>query len=330
MIESLQVAGDPRTVAGDAPARALAPLYANALRADSREDGEDALRQAYEIGREGIARGVGLLELATMHHEALAKVLKRISKSPRIEQEVRRAARFFAESLSPYEMAQRGFSDAVCALRRLNETMEGEIQRMAHAVHDEAGQLLDAARLAMSGVARDASPSLQERMRELGAILDRVEVELRRLSHELRPIILDDLGLAPALQLLAEGISRRSGVAVQVETCLEGRPRSNVETALYRIVQEALTNVARHSRAKNVRVQLAHDAAGALHCTIRDDGVGFDVLTVLSGKERGGKERGGLGLIGMRERLNAVGGTLHIRSEPGWGTEIRIEMPVER
>jgi signal transduction histidine kinase len=325
MSESFRLAGSMQIAAADASTHALAPVYTDALRLGSDEDGEGALRQAYEIGRQGIARGVGLLELATMHHEALAKVLKRISKSPQIELEVRRAGRFFAESLSPYEMTHRGFSDAVCALRRLNETMEGEIQRIAHAVHDEAGQLLDAARLAMSGAGRDASPSLQGRLREVGAILDQVEVELRRLSHELRPIVLDDLGLAPALQLLAEGISRRSGVAVQVETYLEGRPRSTVETALYRIVQEALTNVVRHSRAKNVKIRLGHDSEGALHCTIRDDGVGFDALIALSGKDRSG-----LGLIGMRERLNAVGGTLEIRSEPGSGTEIQIDMPVEQ
>ena len=325
MSENVRAAGHAEIDAQHTSVRALAPIYVDALQPTSDDDGERALRKAYEIGRQGIACGVGLPEFATMHHEALAKVLKRISKSPRIEEEVRRAAKFFAESLSPYEMAQRGFSDAVCALRRMNETMEGEIQRMAHAVHDEAGQLLVAARLAMSGVVSDASPSVQERLRELGDILDRVEVELRRLSHELRPTVLDDLGLAPALQLLAEGISRRSGVAVQVETCLEGRPRSNVETAVYRIVQEALTNVVRHARAKNVRIQLGHDNEGALHCTIRDDGVGFDALTGPSPKEPGG-----LGLIGMRERLNVVGGTLRIRSEPGWGTEIRIDMPVER
>jgi signal transduction histidine kinase len=286
---------------------------------------EDALQRAYEIGRQGIARGIGLLELATIHHEVLARTLKRISKSTRVEEEVRRAARFFIESLSPYEMAHRGFTEAVCALRSLNETMEREIKRIAHSVHDEAGQLLDAARLAMSRVANDASPALQLRLRELGEILDKAETELRRLSHELRPIILDDLGLVPALQVLAEGVSRRSGVVVEIDTCLKGRASPNVETALYRIAQEALTNVVRHARARNVRVQVARDAKGSLHCGIRDDGVGFDVVTLLSRKERGG-----LGLIGMRERLNAIGGTLQIRSEPGWGTELRIEVPSEK
>jgi signal transduction histidine kinase len=325
MSEALMSDGLSTTAGGVPAVHDLAPLYADALDRAPQGDDECVLQRAYEIGRQGIARGIGLLELAAIHHEVLARTLKRISKSSRVEEEVRRAGRFFVESLSPYEMANRGFGEAVRALRRLNETMEGEIKRIAHSVHDEAGQLLDAARLAISGVGRDASPFLKEQLREVGAILDKAESELRRLSHELRPIILDDLGLVPALQVLADGVSRRSGVAVQVDTCLEGRPSANVETALYRIVQEALTNVVRHSRAKNVRIQLGRDAAGALHCGIHDDGVGFDVVTLLARKERGG-----LGLIGIRERLNAVGGTLQIRSETGWGTELRIEIPAEK
>jgi signal transduction histidine kinase len=203
--------------------------------------------------------------------------------------------------------------------------MEREIQRIAHSVHDEAGQLFDAARLAIAAAGREASASVQARLRELGEILDKAEAELRRLSHELRPIILDDLGLVPALQVLAEGMSRRSGVVVQIDTCVKGRALAAVETALYRIIQEALTNVVRHAQASNVRIQLTRDTKGSLHCAIRDDGVGFDVVTLLSRKARGG-----LGLIGIRERLNAVGGTLQIRSETGWGTELRIEIPAEK
>jgi signal transduction histidine kinase len=325
MGEVLTSASLPTSSGGLPAARELEPLYANAMAAIAADRDEQALQRAYEIGRQGIARGVGLLELASMHHQVLAQALKRISRSPRIEEEVLRAGRFFVEMLSPYEMAHRGFGEAVLALRRLNETMEREIQRIAHSVHDEAGQLLDAARLAMSEVARDASPSLRGRMQELGEILDKTETELRRLSHELRPIILDDLGLVPALQVLADGTSRRSGVAIEVVTCLQGRPPPKVETALYRIVQEALTNVVRHAHATNVRIQLARDTKGSLHCGIRDDGAGFDAVTLLSRKERGG-----LGLIGIRERLNAVGGTLQISSEMGWGTELRIEIPRER
>jgi signal transduction histidine kinase len=313
----LPTAGKDQLTAGD-----LVSFYTDALAANPGDVGEGALQRAYEIGRRGIAHGIGLLEIAALHHQALAKVVTDVSRSPRIQQQIRRAGQFLAECLSPYEMAQRGFNEAICALRRLNETMEGEIQRIAHAVHDEAGQLLDAARLAMSAVDRDANPVLRQRLHEIAGMLDQAEMELRRLSHELRPMILDDLGLVPALQVVAEGMARRNGLSMQVETCLEGRPPPNVETALYRIVQEALTNVIRHAHARNVKITLVRDAKGTLRCAIRDDGVGFDVVTVLSRKQRGG-----LGLIGIRERLNAVGGTLQIHSELHWGTELRIEIP---
>ena len=307
------------------PAGHLASLYAHALRPNLTVQRESALRKAYEIGRKGIAQGVGLLEMATMHHEVLAETLLRISKSPRIAREVQRAGEFFAETLSPYEMARRGFRDAVSALRQLNETMECEIQRIARSVHDQAGQLLDAARLAMSGLSGEIDPSLRERLREIGWILNQAEEQLRRLSHELRPTILDDLGLVPALQLLAESVSRRTGVLVQVENCLDRRLAGKIETALYRIVQEALTNVHRHAQARNVRIRLTRGAKRSVRCVVRDDGKGFDVASVCSRPEHSG-----LGLIGIRERLNAVGGTLQIQSAPGRGTELRVEIPVEK
>jgi signal transduction histidine kinase len=219
-------------------------------------------------------------------------------------------------------MAHRGYRDATSALRKMNETMEREIQRIAHSVHDEAGQLLDAARLAISAVDDDLPPRLRERLREVGCMLDRAETELRRLSHELRPTILDDLGLVPALQLLAEGISRRGGLGIRIENSLARRLPAKLETALYRVVQEALTNVARHSQARNATIQLIR-RKGSLRCSVRDDGSGFDVSTL------GQRARGGLGLVGMRERLNAVGGKLQVRSQPGRGTELIADVPVE-
>ena len=260
-----------------------------------------------------------------MHQAALSHILQRISRPSSLRQDLGRAQEFFGESLSPYEMAHRGFRDAISALHRVNETLEQEIQRIAHAVHDEAGQLLVAARLAMSGVVRDVSPPLQGRLEEVGTILDQVEQQLRGLSYgSLRPTILDDLGLVPALQFLADGISRRAELSIRVHSSLHGRSAPNIETALYRIVQEALTNTAKHARAKNVEIHLTN-VAQALHCLVQDDGVGFDAPHVLSGKHRTG-----LGLVGIRERLAAVGGTLQVDSTVGRGTELLVRIPVEQ
>jgi signal transduction histidine kinase len=308
------------TATGVRARRDLAALYADALRANLAETSEGALRRAYEIGRHGFAHGLGILELAAMHHEALARISTRNPGSAALPEQIVRAGEFFAESLSPYEMAHRGFREATSALRKLNETMEREIQRIAHSVHDEAGQLLDAARLAISAVGDDLPPLLRERLREVGCMLDRAETELRRLSHELRPTVLDDLGLVPALQLLAEGISRRAGLGIRIENSVTRRPPANVETALYRVVQEALTNAVRHSHARSATIQLASRGKGNLRCSIRDDGSGFDLSMA---------QRGGLGLIGMRERINAVGGRLQLRSQPGRGTELIADVPVE-
>jgi signal transduction histidine kinase len=303
--------------------RDLERLYAKSLEGYLGGHGEEALRNAYEIGRTAIGRGLSVLDVAAMHHDALAGLLPRTIAPASLKQNLERANEFFAESVSPYEMARRGFQDAVSALRRVNETLEQEIQRMAHVVHDEAGQLLVAARLAMSGLAHDLGPSVESRVHEVAAILDQAEEQLRGLSHELRPRILDDLGLVPALRFLADRVSKRSELSIRVESSPEARYASNVETALYRIVQEALTNVAKHGQARHVRVQITHTRKN-LHCVVADDGVGFDVPAVLS---RAGHD--GLGLVGIRERLSAVGGTLGIESKPGHGTSLQIKIPME-
>ena len=298
--------------------------YAKGLEEYLSGGGESALRSAYEIGRTALGDGIGVLDIAAIHHDALASVLQRMSGSAALEQDFDRAKEFFSESLSPYEMTHRGFREAILALRQLNETLENEIKRIAHTVHDEAGQLLVAARLAMSGLAQEVSPSLRERLQEVSTILDQMENHLRRLSHELRPTMLDDLGLLPALQFLVDGISKRSELTIGIQSSLKVRYAPKIETALYRIVQEALTNVTKHARARNVKIRLTCVVKN-LHCRIRDDGVGFDVSTVLSQREQKG-----LGLVGIRERVNAVGGTLQIDSEPGRGTELLVRIPVEK
>jgi signal transduction histidine kinase len=302
----------------------LEQAYASALEEYLSMGGEDALRSAYEIGRTALADGRGVHDMAAIHHAAVARALQGMNPSASLTHDLDRAQEFFAESLSPYEITHRGFRDATSALHRLNETLEQEIQRIAHAVHDEAGQLLFAARLAMSNMAHDVDPSLQERLQEIGTILDQVEKQLRRLSHELRPTILDDLGLMPALEFLAGSVSMRTGLSIRIHSSLRDRYGQKIETVVYRVVQEALTNVTKHAHAKNVEIHLTK-VAKRLHCMVRDDGVGFDFPSMVSGAVREG-----LGLIGIRERLNAVGGTLQINSVVGRGTDLLIKIPVEK
>lgn len=301
----------------------LEDAYVRTLEQYLSGQGEKALGSAYEIGRSALTDGLGVLEMAAMHHVALTKILH-CAHTAAIEDRLDRAKEIFDESLSPYEMANRGFRDAIAALQRLNEVLEQEIQRIAHTVHDDTGQLLVAARLAISGVAHDLPPALQERLQEVNSFLDQVDNQLRNLSHELRPTILDDLGLVAALQFLADRISGKSYLLVKLQASSTGRYAPGIETAVYRIVQEALTNIVRHAQAKTVRIKLFENA-GNLCCRINDDGRGFDVPAVLVAHGHRG-----LGLLGIRERLHAIGGSLQINSTPGKGTELLVKIPTEK
>jgi PAS domain S-box-containing protein len=209
------------------------------------------------------------------------------------------------------------------ALRHLNEALEEEVKRIAHALHDEAGQLLASVHIGLADVARDLPAPAAKRLEDMRGLLDKIEEQLRHLSHELRPTILDDLGLGPALEFLADGVSKRTGLSIAVEGSPGKRLPAPTETALYRIVQEALTNVTKHAQATRVYIKFMRNRR-FLRGVIRDDGVGFDVPTVLT--RRGSR---GLGLTGIRERLHAVGGTLDIIATPRGGTQLILTVPVE-
>jgi PAS domain S-box-containing protein len=209
------------------------------------------------------------------------------------------------------------------ALRRLNVQLEREAERIAHVLHDEAGQFLTSAHITLADVARDLPDAAQRRLRAVREHLDRIEEHLRRLSHELRPRILDDLGLAAALEFLADGVMKRAGIVVTTEVDLPERLPLVVETTLYRFIQEALTNAAKYARPTRVSVLVAREAR-RIRCAVRDDGTGFDVAEVLA--RRGNPS---LGLIGTRDRVEALGGILNVASTPGKGTELLALIPVE-
>jgi signal transduction histidine kinase len=297
--------------------------YRSAIAEYAQRGGEAALGRAYELGRRAITDKMSLMEIASLHHQALHAMLADAQGAANQQELLAAAADFVAETLSPYEMAHRGVQDAIAALRQLNETLEEEIKRIAYAVHDEAGQLLVAVHLALADVARELPERQKEQVERIGELLNQVEKQLRRYSHELRPTVLDDLGWIPAIRFLAEGVSKRANLTIQIKTTIAGRLPGPSEIALYRIVQEALTNTAKHSKARRVWIRIGRENR-IFCCSIEDDGVGFDVRAVESDCRRRG-----LGLIGMRERLNALGGTLSINSEPGRGTRILIRLPTE-
>lgn len=265
---------------------------------------------AYHLGLWARADGLGVLEVGAVHTAALQGLLRERKPSPIAAALVRRAGNFLVQCLLPFDESSR-------AWRRLNQALENEAKRVAGALHDEQAQLLASAHFAFAGLAADLPPRLQGRIDELRALLHRIESDLRRLSHELRPPVLDSLGLKPALQFLAENVARRARIQIAVDGKDPGRLPPDVEITLYRIVQEALNNVARHARASRASVEL-HAARKRVSCTVRDDGIGFAADRAPAN---------GLGLIMMRERLSALDGTLKLSSRPRRGTTLRAEIP---
>jgi signal transduction histidine kinase len=305
------------------PQEQLAGEYRQGLRDFLSSGGENVLGRAYELGRSALSESTSILELVSLHHVALQDILQDSQGTGGGTRKVLSAEAFLAEVLSPYEMTHRGFREAVSSLRCLNETLEFEIKRIAHVLHDEAGQLLVAVHLALAELDQELPESLRGRVGRVKEMLDQIDLQLRRLSHELRPTILDDLGLIPAIEFLAGGASKRANQTIIVHASLKERLPARIETALYRIVQEALTNAAKHSSARNVHIRLDR-FNGRVRCTIRDDGTGFDTAVVLARNANGC-----LGLLGMRERLSALGGTLNIQSSPSQGTSLLIKLPLE-
>ncbi|HKQ98945.1 MAG TPA: ATP-binding protein [Candidatus Polarisedimenticolia bacterium] len=306
-----------------APTRTLKSLYLAALRDHLAGAGEAPLSRAYDLGRRALGEGIGVLGLTALHAEAVGTILRERRPAVSRARLVSGSGAFLAESLSPFEMTHRGYEEAVEALRRMNQRLEDEARRIAHALHDDAGQLLVTVHLALESATAELPGPLSARFDHVRRLLGEVEQHLRRMSHELRPTILDDLGLIPALEFLARGLEARSGVAVRVSGPARPRLAPAVETALYRVVQEALHNALRHARPDAIDVRLERVAA-TMRLTVRDDGRGFDPAAAR--RRRGAR---GLGLIAMRERLDEVGGRLAIDSKAGRGTEIRISIPWE-
>ncbi len=205
-------------------------------------------------------------------------------------------------------------------LRRAVLAQEIERRRLARELHDETGQALTSILLGLSGV--EHADTLEE-AREAAAGLRELVVStlqgVRRLAVELRPTALDDFGLVPALKRLGRSIREGSGLDVQVEARLgDERLPDEVETAVYRIVQEALTNAIKHAAAGHVSVVLTRKH-GRLSIVIEDDGRGFDPTEAAGG---------GLGLLGMQERVALIDGSLHVQSAPGAGTTLLLDLPL--
>jgi PAS domain S-box-containing protein len=206
--------------------------------------------------------------------------------------------------------------------RRVVQTQEDERGRLARELHDEIGQTLTAVTLGVDAIGRiNTDPRVVALLEDMHTAIDEAVERVRELSLGLRPLMLDHLGLASTLRWFLDGQTQKGNLRPHFTLpCGSRRFDRDVETACFRIVQEAVTNVIRHCGAVNVWVEL-DDNTDHLHLTVKDDGPGFDVLTQQN------RPASSLGLLGMAERARLVGGNFKISSRPGEGTTISVHFP---
>jgi signal transduction histidine kinase len=243
----------------------------------------------------------------------------KLDADARFTDEDLRIAEAFAERAAvAIDLSERVARDA---LRRVVAGQELERRRLARELHDETGQALTSILLGLKGLedAKDG-PEISRSVAELRELVVETLQDVRRLAVELRPKALDDFGLVAALERLAETFAEQTGIGVHVEAALgDARLTPEVETAVYRIVQEALTNVIKHAQAGTVSLVLTRKGDQVV-TVIEDDGRGFDPAQA---------EDARLGLVGMRERIALVDGRLSVESRPGEGTTIVAEVPAQ-
>jgi len=242
-------------------------------------------------------------------------VRKRTAKLVHSNEQLRR-------EMSERERAERARE----ALRRqLIRAQEEERRRIARELHDQMGQELTALNLGLKSLSKAAPEKFKDAVRSLQDLATQTARDLRRVALELRPSTLDELGLVKAVGSLAETWSARCGIEADVESSQYAGTgvSSEVETTLYRIIQEALNNIAKHSGAKHASIIL-HRAPGHAELLIEDDGSGFDTTKPCPAAN----EKGGLGLSGIQERLSLLGGSLNVESAPQQGTTIVVRIPI--
>jgi signal transduction histidine kinase len=199
------------------------------------------------------------------------------------------------------------------------EDQEATARRFSHELHDELGQSLTAVKTNLSALAGGDGLHHGSRLADCLHLVNEAIGNVRQMSQLLRPTILDDFGLEAGLRWLAEGFATRTGLEVAVDSSYSGRLPDETETHLFRIAQEALTNIARHADARHVKISLTSRGA-EIQLAIQDDGRG---LGAASSPGRG------LGLIGMRARARSAGGDVEVKSRPGGGVLIEVRVPLQ-
>jgi signal transduction histidine kinase len=366
--------------------RNLSRRYVSTLRRYLVDGREAVLAEAYELGRRGIASGLGVLDMARAHTQALEEIFWPALPWAAKQRALDFTETFLLESFSPFEATHRGFRETnrklhhVIArleksnadLARINRRLAAEIRdrqraeaalrqseshyrrlfadaqamqenlrhlsnkilhaqeeerkRISRELHDEVGQSLTAIGMKLAGLGTNGHSSARDFAGKIAATQDLVQQTMdtvHRFARELRPAMLDELGLLPALRSQINRFAERTGLRVRFRAssaveCLAGEQK----TALYRIAQESLTNVAKHAQASRVEISIRKLAA-TIRMEIADNGKSFR-------EKRSARPGTGqrLGLLGMQERVRLVNGAFSIRPQPGTGTTVLVTIPM--
>ena len=239
----------------------------------------------------------------------------------RLNQQIHKRKRVEEKLRNSHQQLQNLSSQLIAA-------QEEERRRISLELHDEMGQALTAVELNLMEMEKELSsdfvPTIKEKLEETRSIIDQASDQIRELSLFLRPSMLDDLGLVPTVRWHLNRFRTRTNVKAKFEAVnLDERLDQDTETVLYRVIQEALNNIVKHAEARKVMVSLQRKENGVA-AYIEDDGKGFDVNAVLVQEAL----VSGIGLIGMRERVSLLGGSLTVESRKGDGTRISLKIPV--
>lgn len=268
------------------------------------------------------------------HEEVLARILLHLRQrnQTRDLQEQNRQLTYSnqVEKARLFEAVNQQRTQLRTLTNKLTEVQENERRQLARELHDEIGQALTAIHINLATIQKELPPAsfarIQARVTESTLLANQILEQIRELALDLRPPMLDDLGLVPTLRWYLKRYSTR--LKIETELILIGldtRLASEIETALYRVSQEALTNTAKHAAASKVCVELTYHAS-TVNVAIADNGRGFDVAEVLA---RAGQPHG-MGLLSMRERVTLLGGTFDLAVQPGQGTRLTFSIPLEQ
>jgi signal transduction histidine kinase len=258
------------------------------------------------------------VELATSNQELVQEVAQRKA----VEAALKKSERHYSMLLAQSDRLQEQLRQLS---RQILSAQEDERKRISRELHDVIAQTLTGINIRLAALKKEASINTKGLERNIARTQKLVEKSVdivHQFARELRPAVLDDLGLIPALHSFVKTFSQRTRLQIHLQAFAEVEQLDIAKrTVLFRVAQEALTNVARHAHARRVEVNITKLAAG-VGMKIKDDGQSFQVERVMQGK---GSKR--LGLLGMRERVEMVGGTFVVTSAPGQGTAIQVEIP---